>query len=127
MAGHGTTGPCVLGCSLRAQDRIEHYVHCPRVWDFARRFMGLHAGQHALQRFLLCERGLSDSTFVSIAVLVYAVFRTSNTLRNDQKSVWPPDAPYVFDMLEQHAKAGIEGHATSSALILGAVFTMVLI
>ena len=110
------TGACVLCCSPTAEDRIEHYARCPRVVAFASKCLGLSVASCSLQAFLLCERGWSNEELVTRAVLVYAVFRCMHRLREYEN----PSEAYVYDLLEQYAKLGVQGHGPSTDMVFGA-------
>jgi len=107
------TQPCVLCCSERAEDRIEHYALCPLVVDFARRYLGMGAGSCSRARFLFGEAGLTDEAMTISAILVYSVYRTTNSLRR-AAHVSPS---VVFDCLEQYAKAAVDGHPRAKAVL----------
>jgi len=112
MHGRAQTGPCVFGCSATAEDRIEHYACCPRVVDFAQRFFRVHSPECSLPAFLLCVKGMSSEQLTTQATLVYAVFRAMHSLRGGAGK----PATYVYDMLEQYAKAALKDPLTDRDL-----------
>ena len=77
---------CVLGCPGRAEDSIEHYGRCQLLLGFASRRLNLcFESDSALPYWMLVTKGrlAHNTTEVQIrtAVLVYAAYRTTNTLR----------------------------------------------
>ena len=80
-----TLSRCVLGCPGQAEDSLEHYGRCSVVLDFACRRLHLRFGcRDALPYWMMVLPGdsaLCTDTQVRTAVLVYAVYRATNTLR----------------------------------------------
>ena len=85
MAGACSTGRCVLGCSNTAEDRIEHYVVCPKAWNVFSNpppyGLGLDKQRRSRQAMLLAAKGLSDDEKVLVAIAVYALARTVQCLQ----------------------------------------------
>ena len=74
---------CLLGCSESAVDKIEHYLVCPVAWKaLAGHSRGtLDSSRRTLQSMLLAEKGLDENEICLLAVGVYAIARTVQTLR----------------------------------------------
>ena len=106
MPGAGATRPCVLGCQ-GAEDRIEHYAHCRKIWAFMRqpRPHGLGVGEHyrTLQGFLLAERGMPFEDKLAMAVAVYAVSRTVEQASGSCTAV------NTEKLMRLHAQEGLRG------------------
>ena len=85
---------CVLGCNERAEDRIEHYLICPRAWTAILRWRpggtGLDESLKSLQAMLLAQKGLENTQKAMIAVAVYAIARTVQTMRT-KKDIQKPE------------------------------------
>ena len=111
MTQRQNTKQCVFKCSPN-EDRIEHYAVCPYVLRFARRLLNLATGSCALTHFLLAERGMTNTRLTLTAVLVYAVFRTTNAVRGKEDIT----ESVVTDMLEVNCKTAVKGHTQSSAV-----------
>jgi hypothetical protein len=86
IPGAKGTSKCVLGCSQTAEDRIEHYLLCPKAWSVLQKPRPHGAGfveaQRCLQTMLLAQKGLDDSDKCCIAIAVYAISRTVQTMRS---------------------------------------------
>jgi len=113
MTQRHDTKQCVFKCSPNAEDRIEHYAACPYVLRFARRLLNLASGPCVLTHFLLAERGMTDTRLTLTAILVYAVFRTTNAARLKEHIT----ETVVTDMLEEYCKIALKGHAQSSSVL----------
>ena len=80
---------CLLGCGCRGQeDAIEHYVACPVVRSVAAKRLHLHiTPQDALENLLLIRvppnTADTDSWLLRCAVMLYAVYRTTNDARKN--------------------------------------------
>ena len=95
---------CLLGCE-NGHGRIEYYATCRIAWDYlgtaAPRGFGLDRRLCSLTAFLSLERverELSDAERARMAIAVYAVARTVQTLRQT------PDAE-PRPLLRLHAAA----------------------
>jgi len=117
LSGRWWTKPCVLKCSPAAEDRIEHYCRCPCVVYFAHHTLGIPAALCTLSHFLLCEPGMSNELLTLFAILVYAVYRTTNGLRDTCEV----SREIVHDMLEEYSKTAAQGNNKSSAVLYQAV------
>ena len=83
--------PCLLGCSHpQGEDSIDHYMECPVALHAAAGKLRLHLGAQTARRCLMLadvpnhvtdERSL-QSWLTRCAILVYAVYRTTNTARH---------------------------------------------
>jgi len=116
MEGRWWTKPCIFKCSEGAEDRIEHYCMCPHVVGFARRYLGIEVSACNLDNFLLVHSCMSDAALTLFAILVYAVYRTTNQARRTNTQ----SEQHIYDMLEENAKAATRHHAKSSAVLLSA-------
>jgi len=56
---------------------------------------------------------MSDAELTIFAVSAYAMFRATSRCRGST----PPQTGRVYDMLEEFCKAGVSGHAPSSAVL----------
>jgi len=59
---------------------------------------------------------MSDAALTLFAILVYAVYRTTNQARRTNTQ----SEQHIYDMLEENAKAATRHHAKSSAVLLSA-------
>jgi hypothetical protein len=100
----GNVRSCLLGCSLNAVDKLEHYLVCPVAWKVLSTSTrgALDSSRRSLQNMLLAERGLEDSEICLIAVGVYAIARTVQTLRGGDECAPEP-------VLRLHLKEGMRG------------------
>ena len=73
-------GTCKLGLPCQGDDSIEHYASCVHVKDFALLKMRLPPHVTGLSYFLLLEN-VDEPTLVRIALLVYAVYTTTQQIR----------------------------------------------
>merc|ERR1712110_879921 len=75
---------CVFGCPL-AEDRVEHYILCSKVWSFLSRprpsGLGIDPTFRNHTSMLLGRGGMHQSTKVAIALAVYAISRAAHTVR----------------------------------------------
>ena len=110
-------GPCVFGCTLPAHDSIEHYVYCAAVHRVARNALRLDIKKsEALEWFVLAHLGLSDEeNLICIAILVYAVYNSTNTLRKIGKF----DPQLANDTMEQNILEAVRGHPASETILNG--------
>ena len=113
MEGRWWTKPCVLNCTAGAEDRIEHYCQCPHVIQFARHCLGIENQACSLARFLLVDSGMSAYALTLQALLVYAVYRTTNAARHSD-SLSPQ---HIYDMLEEFIKGAARGHDNASRVL----------
>ena len=103
---------------MYAEDSIEHYARCSVVREAGRTILGLQESSYDkwLGNFVTLgvnSGRVDDSTLTLRAVLVYAVFRTTNHLRhrplNRRELVW--------DMVRQFAKEAVRGHDKATQLL----------
>ena len=75
---------CILGCK-HAEDRIEHYLLCGRMWDILVKqtpgWPGLAYPQRTLSHMMLGVKESEDDTKIHRAVAVYAIGRTVQAVR----------------------------------------------
>ena len=112
---------CVLGCPIGAEDSIEHYCRCHVVRSFGLMFLNFSfSHDDALEEFVLAGVGTrwteNKDDLAKLAILVYAVYRTTNTART-QGRVSPT---FAKQMLGQFAKEAVRGHPRSSKVWDGA-------
>ena len=80
--------PCLLGCDCRSsEDSIEHYLRCPLVLGAAAARLRLHLQPDTSFELLMLARQpppgvFHRSWYLRCAVLVYAVYRVTNTARH---------------------------------------------
>ena len=106
-------GSCVLGCSTSAQDSIEHYACCPIVRGCAATMLRieLRPPPHAIADFMLVSTPPAavepKSAMLRMALLVYAVYTSTNDARRDR----PRDATVSASMLEQAVLNAVQSHS----------------
>lgn len=106
-------GGCGLGCS--ADDSLEHYARCPKIWHIASgrlrvRRPGTAFGDTCL--FLGLEKNISVEVRLKMALLVYGVYKFLNYRRHRRISV--EDGPsYIW----QSMKNGARGHPYTERLL----------
>ena len=107
-------GVCVLGCKC-AEDSIEHYASCPMIRCFGWTFLRLHwLPQEGLLHLLVLHGALSDdSSLCRAAILTYAAWRTTETLRRAAV----PQHNDARRMLEQYAREAVRGHPSAAAML----------
>ena len=112
-------GNCLLCCGGRyAEDSIEHYARCSVVREVGRTFLGMQQSSYDkwLGNFITlgvnsCK--VDDNMLTLRAVLVYAIFRTTNQLRHR-----PTDSVELArDMVCQFAKEAVRGHDKATQLL----------
>ena len=83
---------------------------CPQVRAFMQKLFGIDtAGDRpeALTQWLLCGRLPQDDEVIVLALSFYAVYMTTNTLRNRAEG---SNTDQVYDMLEHFCKVVACGH-----------------
>ena len=114
---------CLLGCGGCAEDSIEHYARCRAVRRTADSYLALGStGTIDIEHFLLAADVLrnNDDALVCIAVLIYATYTSTNTIRAKKNSVSHDSA---FEMLKQNCRDAVMGHRGSSKVIDSRWFT----
>jgi hypothetical protein len=85
-----TVEGCVLGCE-HAEDRIEHYLLCSKVWDTLKnhppRGADLDESQRSLTYMMLATKGSTEEAKISRAIAIYAIGRTVQAVRRSGKPV----------------------------------------
>jgi hypothetical protein len=110
---------CLLGCrSALDLDTIEHYLRCPVVLEAARLKMGLHLTvDNAWDHLLLAGQPPSpdraDIWWAQCALLVYAVYRTTNAARHAQ----PLSPEQAIRALQQALYEGARNHLTATCIL----------
>ena len=110
---------CVLRCNSQAgEDSIEHYARCSVTRDLCTGFVGLREDHHSkwLGNFVVLgsNRGsVDDMTLVRRAVVVYAVYRATNSLRHTPSD----DYDVVKDMVHQFVREAVRGHTHATRLL----------
>ena len=112
--------PCLMRCSSTAQDSLEHYACCPIVQGAAHRHLSLPASQwpNALLEFLLCSPGILEATDTHLtkrALLLYAAYSVTNTLRNMAGDMPREEIPR---MLQQALWEGARGHRPAERVLM---------
>ena len=75
---------CGLGCP-GAEDSIEHYARCPRLWDIARTRLRIQRPGNPeadTRMFLGLDRDISDDNRLKMALLVYGTYKYLNEKRH---------------------------------------------
>ena len=106
---------CVLGCGA-CEDSIEHYSRCGLVHTFAGKFLRLDfARARGLELFTFAFDGWSgDREKVKASILIYAVYRVSETLRRDGAVL----AEETIDlMLQQACREAVKGHSAAMRIL----------
>jgi hypothetical protein len=106
------TNYCKLGCGGDAEDAIEHYARCERVWGMGTRFLRLQQPEHiSVHTFMLCNPYIqTKEDLTCTALLVYAAYRATNQYRH----LNTPSATIAYDALAQYAREGVRNHRASS-------------
>ena len=78
----------------------------------------MRPGRISIERFFCIAHGMSDAELTVFAVSAYAMFRATSRCRGSS----PPQASRVYDMLEEFCRAGVSGHAPSSAVLFHRAF-----
>jgi hypothetical protein len=104
---------CVLGCGGGAEDSIEHYCRCRAVRLTGAKFLRIWPDID-LESFMLADaRICDDEALISVAVLVYATYRSTNHFRPRGGT----DHETACDAMEQFCRRGVEDHALSRRVI----------
>jgi len=112
---------CLLGCtSHRSLDSIEHYLRCPVVLLAAQRKLGLVLDPAtSLAQLLLLglppEPRTANTWWARCALLVYAVYRTTNAARYGQ----PMTPLTAIRAIQQALIEGAKNHPKASRLVDG--------
>ena len=73
------------------EDKIEHYLVCPKAWSVLQQRppygLGLNRSRRTIEAMLLAETGLTDEERMAIAIGCYAVSRTVQCLRHRPASL----------------------------------------
>jgi len=103
------TNVCVLGCSRRAEDSIEHYARCPCTAQLAAKYLRLHPVYDVnLHTFTLCNPHIvTQEDLAMSALMIYAVYRATNHYRHHNT----PCAKEVQQALKQWVREGAVGHS----------------
>ena len=112
---HWKTNQCLLGCSTTNEDSIEHYYHCEVTQNTLRRQLNLPAQLFAnLHSGLLCNANIRTiDQLTSIALLNYALYNTTNYLRQHPHT--PKDL--IPDMLSQKLREGAKHHPNATTVL----------
>ena len=106
MAGAQGTQSCVLGCE-DAEDRIEHYLLCRKVWELLQRRppqgMGLDRSRRNIKAMLLADATLTDAERMAIAVSCYAIMRTVHCIKQSRNAL------KVAPIIGLHITEGMRG------------------
>ena len=103
-----------MGGCASAQDKIEHYLVCSKVWASISKpipaGLALSASRRNLQSMMLAEKGLSLDEKICICVAVYAIMRTVQTLRNEDQTL------NAGPLMKLHMKEGVRGSKARARL-----------
>ena len=103
------SGTCVLGCSPSAEDRIEHYAHCPFFRDLVTGWLGVRTQLVSLVGFLLAADGMSDKKICLMSIAVYAMHRATAFYRRGST----PTAAQVKHFPQAMCQSAVRGHKSS--------------
>ena len=103
----GASSCCVLGCG-NGIDSLKHYPFCKVVRNFGRTFLGLQeeSSQDILSNFVALGVNLAavpDDVLVRRAVLVYAVYCSTNQARNCNSRISSDEAATMLQQNSKHA------------------------
>ena len=109
-------GICLLCQQIRTEDKIEHYSRCPVTKDFGRKFLRLNRDHDLnLHTFTLTNPRIDTTErLTSTALLIYAVYNLTNTLRKDGEKLTRQEA---YNALTQHAREAVRGHPRSARIL----------
>ena len=106
-------GPCVLACSTKAADSIEHYIYCPVFRAVLDSFLHLPRFS-TMQEFLLLEHRLwSDTRLIVSAVAVHALYTTFNHARLSG----PGAKEYLEEYMQRTCYHAVLNHSRSQAAL----------
>ena len=103
-------GPCCLGCSGDALDRIEHYAHYIFLKRLLRQRLRLPPTT-SMTLFLCLDKSGSDEVPALRAMATYATYSAVNSFRN---CTTYPTEHVVNNVLEQFVKSAGEDHQLTS-------------
>ena len=111
---------CLLGCPPQAEDSIEHYLRCPAVLDVGRRRLAMNMNSQESLPYLLLATGPPalfslDSWLTRCALLVYAVYRTTNAARHSCPFVGEEARRALVEALYE----GARGHGKATVVADG--------
>ena len=75
---------CLLACSCKGEDSIEHYLRCPVVRSIAREKVGLGDIKSDPGYLLLFDENREPESIALAATLLYAIYTTTNRQRHLQ-------------------------------------------
>ena len=112
------TNTCLFGCGANTEDSIEHYCGCNTIKEAMRRQLNLDPFYFAnVHTFILCNDHINDvETLTTIAVLVYATYTTTNSLRHNLQGR-QKDPTFAYDMLIQNVRNAVSNHSTSTYIL----------
>ena len=110
-------GCCVLACSPSAEDRVEHYCHCPFFFHLVTVWLGLENRLASLPGFLLVADNMSNRDIALMAVAVYAMHRATAHYRQASS----PCPEQVRDFLQATCQNAVRGHRQSSVFLDDAI------
>ena len=110
-------GCCRLGCGGDAEDSIEHYCLCPRLAEFAWKFMRVpfHGLDYCARRrqFLLLDSVLPDPAHLTrCALKVAAMYSVLNLAR-----ATGCDGTTACEALPQALRDSVRGHAQAMQIV----------
>ena len=113
------TNRCMLGCPAPAEDAIEHYCCCPITRRLMRQRLNVDVNNFSnFHTYMMTNVNITDKALLcKIGLLVYAVYNTTNCIRNSVKLIGE-EARY--DCLCQNLREGAKGHKFSMEVLDGA-------
>ena len=94
---------CVLGCSARAKDSIEHYIHCPIIRSWMGTRLGTGGALRTREHWMMATP-MDDVDLRRMAVTVYVAYRTTNHTRHHRNANQEYIKQYMNQMLHEAAR-----------------------
>ena len=112
---HLPTNRCLFGCGAQAEDSIEHYFRCPVTRDVIDKQLNLQSRLFAnIHTATLCNVNINDlDRLTAIALLIYALYTTTNRLRHHPLA---QDA-CAQDMVAQTMREGARHHKNATSVL----------
>ena len=111
----GPKNVCLLGCSITAEDAVEHYCRCPVVLKAAHCVLRIsYPPELALDVWTLNTSWVDDEChLVCVGILIYGTYCACNQIRHQGIS----GAEQAYDCLVQNCKRATAGHPPTMKLL----------
>ena len=110
---------CQFGCSgWHHEDSLEHYARCPVIHELRYKRLNLRIQPWTTAIFLalhLPHDHNDDTTLTKVALLIYATYKTYNTIRHDNTA--HRDKGFILDLMDQHTVEGAFGHPKATKVL----------